>query len=335
MEAAVYFVVYGAGAIGGVLGAALHEGGHDVAFIARGENLKVLRRDGLRIEDWQGTRQLRIPVFDDLGSARLEGRQVVIVLAVKSQHTRDALVAASSVVARNASVVCVQNGVVNENDALRWFPRVYGAVVSCYATHLLPGIVQAHSSPVYGSIDVGRYPVGIDGTAEEIARCLRGSKFDSVAVSNIMPWKWRKLLVNVGATVEALCGPGASGGTLAARAREEARATLEAAGVAVPSEAEVGARQYRETRFSIPREGGSSWQSLRRGSGSVESDFINGEVVLLGRRYNVDTPINDMLQRTCRDMVRGNIAAGSLQEADLLASLGGSRVEVSLGDESA
>ncbi len=43
--------------------------------------------------------------------------------------------------------------------------------------------------------------------------------------------------------------------------------------------------------------GGSSWQSLARGAGSIETEFLNGEIVLLGALHGVPTPVNALLQR--------------------------------------
>jgi 2-dehydropantoate 2-reductase len=43
--------------------------------------------------------------------------------------------------------------------------------------------------------------------------------------------------------------------------------------------------------------GGSSWQSLARGTGSIEAEFLNGEIVLLGALHGVATPVNALLQR--------------------------------------
>jgi len=44
-------------------------------------------------------------------------------------------------------------------------------------------------------------------------------------------------------------------------------------------------------------QGGSSWQSLARGAGSIEAEFLNGEIVLLGALHGVPTPVNALLQR--------------------------------------
>ena len=50
------------------------------------------------------------------------------------------------------------------------------------------------------------------------------------------------------------------------------------------------------------RPGGSSWQSLRRGTGDIETDYLNGEIVFLGRMHGVATPANAMIQRLAREL---------------------------------
>jgi 2-dehydropantoate 2-reductase len=69
------------------------------------------------------------------------------------------------------------------------------------------------------------------------------------------------------------------------------------------------------------RGGGSSWQSLQRGTGTIEVDFLNGEIVLLGRKHGVDTPVNAMLQRLANDAARRHAPPGSVTPEQLLALL--------------
>ena len=52
------------------------------------------------------------------------------------------------------------------------------------------------------------------------------------------------------------------------------------------------------------RGGGSSWQSLARGTGSIETDYLNGEIVLLGRMHGVPTPANTLMQRVANEQAR-------------------------------
>jgi Ketopantoate reductase PanE/ApbA len=73
----VRFVVYGAGAIGSVLGARLHQAGHDVVLIARGRHLDALRERGLRIEDPDRQATVKLEVVGRPGDARV-GRDDVV-----------------------------------------------------------------------------------------------------------------------------------------------------------------------------------------------------------------------------------------------------------------
>ena len=70
-----------------------------------------------------------------------------------------------------------------------------------------------------------------------------------------------------------------------------------------------------------PRGGGSTWQSIVRGTGSVEADQLNGEIVLLGRLHGVPTPVNDLLRRHVKELARRGGKPGDVSEQELLAAL--------------
>ena len=103
----------------------------------------------------------------------------------------------------------------------------------------------------------------------------------------------------------------------------EGAAVLRAAGIDAASREED--RERRGSRLQprpiggAPRGGGSSWQSLRRGTGTIETDYLNGEIVALGRIHGVDTPVNALLQRRANEAARTGAAPGSVRAADLLA----------------
>jgi 2-dehydropantoate 2-reductase len=317
----VRFVVYGAGAIGSVVGARLHQAGHEVVLVARGRHLEVLRDRGLRIEDPEREATLKLEAVGRPADARIGGDDVVL-LAVKSQHTAAALEDLRCAAPGGVPIACAQNGVANERMALRLFSNVYGVSVMCPAGHLEPGVVQAYAGPTTGILDVGRYPEGADGVAEAIAAAFRSATFDSQARPDIQRFKYGKLLDNLGNAVEALCGPAARRGAIGKRAREEGVACLRAAGI------DFVARDAARTEAIVPREvagrrrpGGSTWQSLERGAGSVETDYLNGEVVLLGRLHGIPTPANELLQRLANELAREGRKPGALGERELLARL--------------
>ena len=72
------FIVYGAGAIGGVIGGRLAEHGHDVVLIARGEHYRALRANGLTLESPDATVTLDVPVVDHPSAITITTDDVVI-----------------------------------------------------------------------------------------------------------------------------------------------------------------------------------------------------------------------------------------------------------------
>jgi 2-dehydropantoate 2-reductase len=186
-------------------------------------------------------------------------------------------------------------------------------------------VVVAYSTPVTGGIDVGRYPSGLDERCGEVADALSGARFRSIPRERIMRWKYAKLLLNLGNVIEALCGPDADDAELVARAREEGRACLRVAGIDFASEHEDAERR-RDLLHIGPvagreRGGGSTWQSLTRGARGIETDYLNGEIVLLGRLHGVPTPVNELLCELGRRAQRDGVAPGEISPADVLARL--------------
>ncbi|HEY5165955.1 MAG TPA: 2-dehydropantoate 2-reductase N-terminal domain-containing protein, partial [Acidimicrobiia bacterium] len=245
----------------------------------------------------------------------------VVLVATKSQQTADALAELTDAAPPDTAVICAQNGVENERLALRRFSNVYGVCVMCPASHLEPGVVRAHRAPVPGILDLGRYPSGVDATAAELAAELTSAGFLSDPKADIMRWKYKKLLLNLGNAIEAICGPETRGGALYERAHREGVACLDAAGIAYVTDADDAARRGD----LIPRppggepRGGSSWQSMTRQTGNIEADYLNGEIVLLGRLHGVPTPVNAVLQRLANQLASARTAPGSMTADDILA----------------
>ncbi len=316
-------VIYGTGAIGGVMGARLVQNGSDVTFVARGDNYEALASRGLRLETREEETILPVSVVRNAREIALTGDDVVIV-TVKSNDTIGVLEDLSRFAPPEIAVVCAQNGVENERLALRKFAQVYGLCVMLPALHLTPGVVRASSVPITGLLDLGCWPDGIDDRAREIARTLSASTFDSVARSDIARWKWGKLLMNLGNAVQAVCGNEDPAKELTRRVREEGVAVLHAAGIDYVDRDEDMAR--RGTLLDSgprgdTRGGGSSWQSLARATGSIETDYLTGEIVLRGRLHGVATPANTLLQRLANELARERRPPGAWSEADVLSMI--------------
>ncbi|HET8976836.1 MAG TPA: 2-dehydropantoate 2-reductase [Solirubrobacteraceae bacterium] len=316
------FVVFGAGAIGGVVGARLHQAGFAVSLIARGEHRDAIRRAGLTLVTPEEHTVLEIPVAGGPAEVGWTGEDVVL-LATKSQDTLGALTDLRAAAGPTVPVVCLQNGVENERLALRLVDSVYGAVVMCPAAHLQAGVVEAYTTTVTGMIDIGRYPDGVDARCEDVCAALEGARFDSHPTPDVMRLKHAKLLLNLANVVHALFGPGDASDEVTERAQAEARAVLTAAGVAFVAD-EVTDIRGRWERMGVrdiegrARAGSSTWQSLSRGT-ALETDYLNGEIVLQGRLHGVPTPVNELLCRRAWEAVQERRAPGSLDPGDVLA----------------
>jgi 2-dehydropantoate 2-reductase len=325
----VRFIGYGAGAIGGVLGAALAGAGCDVTLIARGAHLDAIRRDGLRVRSPGGEQVHHLPAVGHPSEVDWRSaagpHQDVVLLAMKSMDTPAALAALAAHAPPQTPIVCVQNGVANETAALRLFGDVYGVCVMFPASHLSPGVVVAHSSPVPGILDIGRFPGGTDATAVGVADAFRAAGFVSQPRADIMRWKYAKLLINLGNAIQAVCGQADGHSEAVQRVRAEGAAALRAAGIDHASTAEDRERRGDILRIQPvagdSRGGGSSWQSLERGTGSIESDYLNGEIVLLGRLHGVPTPVNEHARRLANRYAREGTRPGALTAAEFLAGV--------------
>ncbi|MFJ9726494.1 ketopantoate reductase family protein [Streptomyces sp. NPDC101209] len=325
------YIIIGAGAVGGAIGGRLAGAGHEVVAVARGAHLAALREHGLRLTVPDGRHTHRLPAVegpDELGALRADD---VLVLAVKTQDTAAALaawgpapVAGGGTAAERLPLLCAQNGVEGQRLALRVFRYVYGVCVWLPATFVEPGRISAAGAPLTGILHLGRYPHGTDETVHRIAADLEKTRFlQAPVVPDVTRWQYAKLLSNLANALEAVSSAaGDRAAELYRRVRAEGEAVLDAAGIAYAS-----AEEQRETRGrkvdpvpldGAPRGGGSSWQSLTRGTGTIEADHLNGEIALLGRLHGVPTPLNELLQRLANTFAREHRAPGSMPVEELV-----------------
>ncbi|MEU9032648.1 2-dehydropantoate 2-reductase N-terminal domain-containing protein [Streptomyces sp. NPDC048383] len=322
------YIIIGAGAVGATLGGRLAGAGIDTVLVARGAHADALRADGLRLTTADGTARHRLPVVTapaELGALRPDD---VLLLTVKTQDAiaaldawGDAEVEGGGTAAQRLPLLCAQNGVESERLALRRFARVYGVCVWLPATFLEPGVVSALCAPLTGILHLGKAAGGADRRIRDIAADLARAGFEAPVVEDVMRWKYAKLLGNLGNAIQATTGPDPdpAKGALMLRAVREAKAAFQAAGIDHASEAEQAAVRDGKVEKPAGVRGGSSWQSLARGTGSVEADYLNGEISLLGRLHGVPTPVNDVLRHAANIFARESLPPGAMSVEDLTA----------------
>jgi len=338
-------VIIGAGAIGGALGGRLVQHGIPTVLVARGEHQQVMAERGLRLRTPEEDLTLTVDAPVSPGEVRLTTDDV-LVLATKTHQAEAALaiwadqpvhdLAEPDTVRGSAGdllpILLALNGVAAETMALRWFARVYGVCVWSPAVHLVPGEVIIRATPRSGVLHVGRVPATLttDEDRDLLARVAADwttAGFKVERPDDVMPWKWNKLLQNLNNVLAALLGPGESR-DLAEQIRDEARDVLAAAGITWTAD-EVE-RRHREDSFTVVDVsgtetglGGSTWQSLARGTGNLETDYLNGEITRIAHASGGSAPLNTALVRMAHRAAAEGWAPGSLSAADVTAAMAG------------
>lgn len=322
------FIIYGAGAIGGAIGGRLHQSGHQVILITRGAHLEAIRSSGMLLRTPGGDFQIPVPA---VGHPReIDWRPGdVVILTMKTQDTDAALRDLESAVGAAVPVVCAQNGVENERLAARRFEHVYAMLVALPATFLIPGEVIASAAPLTGCLHAGVFPRGTDATIEEVCGALAGSNFHARPADDAMALKYRKLMLNLGNGLDLITGRmswGAGGqlGAITARLRDEATTCYAAAGIAATSQDEYARRvtdHYRAMEVGgQARSGSSTLQSVLRGHSTIEVDYLNGEIELLGKLHDIPTPYNTTVRRIATDFAARGLKPGSMSLDELVAT---------------
>lgn len=291
--------IVGAGALGCAIGGTLAQAGHAVTLVNRNRaHVEAINTNGLRMRTPAGYSTVQAHATTDASTV---GVMDLVIVLVKSFHTRQAMESSRNLVGRETTVLSLQNGLGHEDilSEIVGRDRVIAGKTYAGGVLLAPGEIIAG---VQGKETV----IGeLDGTLSERVRTIADA-FTSAGLAtsvsaNIMGTIWDKLLVNVatGAVSSITRLPYGPLYQLpeveatAIAAVQEAMAVAAASGVKI---ATTDARAaWLKASSGLPADFKTSMlQSLEKGS-VTEIDFINGAVVRWGERCGVDTPVNRAL----------------------------------------
>jgi len=317
-------IIYGAGAIGGVVGGHLARSGTEVVLIGRPGHVKAINQHGLHFITPTGTNDLRIPAVTAPNQITFTLDDVVL-LCVKGQNTDEALHDLRGVIA-DIPVFCFQNGVRNEEIATTYFSKVYGTMVRVGGVYINDGEVTARRDPP-GWLIIGCYPTGTDSLVEMVAEKLRAAGFFVLVTPDVMPYKWGKLMGNLANSIVAITSTRDGDFDRIFRATQrEAQELLAQAGIRWVSNQQLAeewpdsaARPHSVLQVDAQS---STWQSLARRQGTVETDFLNGEIVRVAERLGTRAPINEALLHIMQEMAANNELPGKFTSTELCRLLG-------------
>jgi 2-dehydropantoate 2-reductase len=285
-------VIVGAGAIGGTVGAVLTRADIATVLVARGRHAEVLAAAGITLRTPDGTFRTSVTTASRAEDVRLTDRDV-LVFATKTQQLDAALQEwvdqpvhgpggpdeVVGTAGERLPVMTALNGVAAEEKALRYFRRVFGICVWLPAVHLEPGEVIVRSWPVAGQFHIARWPASISTQADADLLTGLAETWSAAGIrvnipDDVAPWKYNKLLSNLGNAVGALTAEPAAASAVVAAVHREGENVLRQAGIEFVSfETSTAARVNGPTIRPVPGwnrgPSNSTWQSATASARAV------------------------------------------------------------------
>jgi 2-dehydropantoate 2-reductase len=291
--------IVGAGGVGGYFGGRLAQAGEDVVFIARGEHLRAMRGNGLRVDSIGG--DFRVDPVRATDDPATVGEVDCILVAVKAWQLPDAIETMRPMAGKTTTIVPLLNGVEAPDRLADAFgaERVLGGTCSVISMIAGPGHVRhagAQPTVKFGELD--------HRPSERVERLRNAfSRTEGVQVEvpdDIHVAMWNKYLFiaswgGAGAVTRAPAGVIRSlpeTRSLLERAMEEIFLLARARKVAMDREAIPRAMAFVD---ALPYEGTASMQRDIMAGRPSELDAQNGTVVRLGKEAGVATPVNGMI----------------------------------------
>ena len=313
-------VIAGAGSIGCFVGGLLLRAGRNVAFLVRPGIAEELRTHGLHLSALDGLDERiessRLNISDD--PSLLKGAELVLV-TVKSGATQAMAAEIAAHCAPGTTVLSLQNGVGNVaalRGALSGLP-VFGGIVGYNVVHKRGGRFHRGTSG----------EVIVEAGRPDLAELMRVDGLGLALTANIAGMQWGKLLLNLNNALNALSGlplrrqlEDREWRRLLADQVAEALRAMKAADITpasrpLPPRFLPGVLRLPTPVFRIaaapvlrvdPEARSSMWEDLSRGR-PTEIDYLQGEVVALGERHAVATPVCAAVA----DLVKRAEAAGA------------------------
>jgi 2-dehydropantoate 2-reductase len=305
--------VIGAGAVGSVIGGLLSKAGEDVTLVGRKLHVDAINQNGLVLEGESGKTVIPVKAAENL-----DFKPDLALITAKSQDVESSVRKAQPFLS-GALVVTAQNGVQSDDivAAVLGKENIISSVVLYNCEFLEPGKVSYSKLLSKIALLVGE-PFGIKGNRLQTLTALFNKAIPTDISEDIRGAHWTKLLWNLITAVPAVTGLSYQEGNHHPQIRElnvnlmkEGLVVVTLAGIK-PAPVPGFPLSFIETIAKTPLSEASSMmkktiesggerqtlgsilQSIKRGR-STEVDYMNGEIVTLGKKMGVPTPANSLM----------------------------------------
>ena len=305
--------VIGAGAIGSVIGGLLSKAGEDVTLIGRRSHVNAINQNGLILDAESGKTVIQVKAAENLDFI-----PDLALLTVKTQDVESS-VRKAQLFLSGALVVTMQNGVQSDDivAGILGKENIISSIVLFNIGFLEPGKASYSKVLSKTALLIGE-PFGAKGKRLQSLLALFNKALPTDISDDIRGAHWTKLLQNLNNAVPAVTGLPIQEGNQYPQIRElniklmkEGLEVIKIAGIKttpVPgftvslmetiakmplAESSSMLKNITESLGKLPILG-STLQSIKRGK-STEIDYLNGEIVNLGKKKGIPTPINSLI----------------------------------------
>ncbi len=298
-------LVYGTGGVGGYFGGRLAQAGHDVTFIARNESLKAIKENGLIVKSVNGDFTIKpAKATDDISEIKSPD---LVIFGLKSWQIKDAAKHLKSIITEETMVMPLQNGADNMEKLREVLPKknVLAGFCRIYSKKEAPGVInhfQFDPEIIFGELD-----------NEKSKRVLKLNEiFNNSGFKGIIPDDIHKAIWKKFSFIATVSGLGGLTRVSIGKMWEDdyLQDILKKTGLEIQAIAQAKGVDFNDEDVAqlfqfIGNQGMTATASTQRdimaGRPSELGNF-NGYIVEQGKKYDIDTPVNEFIYRALLPM---------------------------------
>lgn len=306
--------VFGAGGVGGYFGGRLAQAGEDVVFVARGEHLRAMKEQGLRVDSLEGDFMIHpVQATDDPTEI---GIVDTVLVGVKAWQVAEVAKTMRPMIGPDTFVVPLQNGVeaASQLTAVLGSEHVLGGLCGIVTSIVAPGHIRHVGIEPF--VKFGELNNRPSKRVEKLRQAFAHAEGVTAEVpSNIEVAIWEKFMVisawsGVGAVTRAPMGIIRSEPTrqMLKQAVQEVYDVAQVRNVGLSPESVTKVMTFFD---GLPDAATASMQRDILNGRPSELEMQNGAIVRLGLEAGVATPANTFIYHSLLPMERR--ARGELQ----------------------
>jgi len=290
--------VVGAGGVGGYFGGLLAKTGENVTFVCRGDHYKIIKKDGLKVKSVIGDFVIsKTKVIDSISKIKNPN---LIIFTVKTYDTEVVAKELASVVGKDTIIITFQNGIENDLIIKKIINsnNVYPGVAYIISAKTKPGVIEQTGGLrrlIFGDRDNPNNP-----RLKEVEKIMQTAGIDASLSDDITRDLWKKYMFIVAFSGMTAVSRSPIGKVLANPITLESykRCVREAIMVAKAHNVTVAGDAFENimtiSKNSAPVSKSSLLVDIENGRKN-EIETLNGTLVRLARRYDIDAPVNELI----------------------------------------